>query len=94
MIVDKGGDFPQEIDAALRKYGESMWYFREQPCRTTARALNSSIGDHKKWVSKVAASQPPLYARPPCRTFVSPVFLFSQAFNTLRPIEYASFLAT
>jgi len=53
MIVDKGCDFPQTIDAALRKYGESMWFFREQPCRTTARALNSYIGDHKKWVSKV-----------------------------------------
>ena len=50
MIVDKGEDFPQEIDATLRKYGESMWFFREQPGNTTTRALNSYIGDHRKWV--------------------------------------------
>ena len=50
MIVDRGEDFPQEIDAILRKYGESMWFFREQPGDTTTRALNSYIGDHRKWV--------------------------------------------
>ena len=50
MIVDRGEDFPQEIDAVLRKYGESMWFFREQPGDTTTRALNSYIGDHRKWV--------------------------------------------
>jgi hypothetical protein len=51
MIVDKGSDFPQEIDAALRRYGESMWFFREQQGQTTTRALNSYIGDdHRKWV--------------------------------------------
>lgn len=50
MIVDKGGNFPQEIDATLRKYGEGMWFFREQPGDTTTRALNSYIGDHRKWV--------------------------------------------
>jgi hypothetical protein len=51
MIVDKGRDFPKTIDAALRKYGESMWYFRETPGSgesTTTRALNSYIGDHRK----------------------------------------------
>ena len=62
MIVDKGSDFPQTIDAALRKYGESMWFFREQPGQTTARALNSYIGDHKKWVSS-NITIPPLIAR-------------------------------
>jgi hypothetical protein len=50
MIVDRGEDFPQEIDAILRKYGESMWFFRAQPGDTTTRALNSYIGDHRKWV--------------------------------------------
>jgi hypothetical protein len=54
MIVDKGGDFPQEIDATLRQYGESMWFFRfreQQPGNnTTTRALNSYIGDHRKCV--------------------------------------------
>jgi hypothetical protein len=46
----------------LRKYGESMWFFREQPGQATARALNSYIGDHKKWVSS-NTNIPPLYAR-------------------------------
>ena len=56
MIVDKGGNFPQEIDAALRKYGESMWFFREQPGDTTTRALNSYIGDHRKSVPKAKSA--------------------------------------
>jgi len=47
MIVDKGVDFPQEIDAALKTYGESMWFFRQEPGVTTTRALNTYIGDHR-----------------------------------------------
>jgi hypothetical protein len=49
MIVDKGRDFLQEIDANLRKYGENMWFFREQPSHsTTTRALTSYMGNHRK----------------------------------------------
>ncbi|KAI0303136.1 Ribokinase-like protein [Russula brevipes] len=49
MIVDKGVDFPQTLDAALRTYGESMWFFREQPGAATTRALNTytGTGDHR-----------------------------------------------
>lgn len=50
MIIDKGVDFPQEIDAALRTYGESMWFFREQPDAATTRALNTYTGDHREYV--------------------------------------------
>ena len=50
MIIDKGVDFPQEIDAALRTYGESMWLFREQPDTATTRALNAYTGDHREYV--------------------------------------------
>jgi hypothetical protein len=50
MIIDKGVDFPQEIDAALRTYGESMWFFREQPDAATTRALNTYAGDHREYV--------------------------------------------
>jgi hypothetical protein len=50
MIVDKGEDFPQPIDAALKTYGESMWLFREQPGTATTRALNSYTGDHREYV--------------------------------------------
>ena len=60
MIVDKGGDFPQTIDAALKKYGESMWFLREQPGDTTTRALNSYIGDRRKWV--LGSSQCHIYS--------------------------------
>ena len=79
MIVDKGGDFPQEIDAALRKYGESMWFFREQEGQTTIRALNSYIGDHRKWVSHI-----PLYARLSSRSS-SLTRLFFSSFQYLTP---------
>lgn len=50
MIIDKGVDFPQEIDATLRTYGESMWFFRGQPNAATTRALNTYIGDHREYV--------------------------------------------
>ncbi|KAI0002985.1 Ribokinase-like protein [Russula compacta] len=48
MIVDKGADFPQEIDAALRTYGDSMWFFRDQPGAATTRALISYTSDHHR----------------------------------------------
>ncbi|SRR6266478_4588861 len=53
MIIDKGVDFPQEIDATLRTYGESMWFFREQPGATTTRALNTYTGDHREYVPRM-----------------------------------------
>jgi hypothetical protein len=52
MIIDKGVDFPQEIDATLRTYGESMWLFREQPDAATTRALNTYTGDHREYVPR------------------------------------------
>jgi hypothetical protein len=53
MIIDKGVDFPQTLDAALRTYGESMWFFREQPGAATTRALNTytGAGDHREYVT-------------------------------------------
>ena len=45
MIVDKGTDFPHPTDATLKAYGESMWYFREQPGTVTTRALNTYSGE-------------------------------------------------
>jgi len=107
MIVDKGGNFPPEIDATLRTYGENMWFFREQPGDTTTRALNSYIGDHRKWVPNNTTypprSTPGVSNRVPSavtmmRLLVLCVFFFfsshvSQAFNTLR-LEYVSLLVT
>ncbi|KAI0254290.1 Ribokinase-like protein [Lactifluus subvellereus] len=50
MIVDKGADFPREIDAALRTYGEDMWFFRNRPgADTTTRALNKYMGDYRNF---------------------------------------------
>ena len=50
MIIDKGADFPRDMDATLRTYGESMWFFREQPDAATTRALNTYTGDHREYV--------------------------------------------
>ncbi|KAN0139998.1 Ribokinase-like protein [Lactarius tabidus] len=47
MIVDRGVDFPPEMDAALREYGEDMWLFRDQSPAGTTRALNRYQGDHR-----------------------------------------------
>lgn len=48
MIVDRGHDFPIEIENQLVEYGRDMWAFREQPESGTARALNSYLGEHRK----------------------------------------------
>lgn len=45
MVVDKGHDFPQDIENRLVSYGKDMWLFRERPDRGTTRALNSYCGD-------------------------------------------------
>jgi hypothetical protein len=47
MIVDKGHDFPQDIEEKLLSYGHDMWLLREQPDRGTTRALNSYHGDRR-----------------------------------------------
>ena len=62
MIIDKGVDFPQEIDATLKTYGESMWFFREQPDAATTRALNAYTGDHREYVPARAFSAYPSQA--------------------------------
>jgi hypothetical protein len=41
MVVDKGHDFPKDIEEKLIEYGRDMWLFREQPDRGTTRAINS-----------------------------------------------------
>lgn len=47
MIIDRGVDFPPEMEAALRAYGEDMWLFRDQSPAGTTRALNRYQGDHR-----------------------------------------------
>lgn len=48
MIVDKGKDFPDDVEQQLLSYGRDMWAFRPQPERGTTRALNSYLGEHRK----------------------------------------------
>ncbi|KAF9485382.1 Ribokinase-like protein [Pholiota conissans] len=45
MIVDRGYDFPTDIQQNLLNYGDEMWLFRDNPLRTTTRALNSYCGE-------------------------------------------------
>ncbi|KAJ3723217.1 Ribokinase-like protein [Lentinula raphanica] len=47
MIVDKGYDFPSEIEDKLKTYGEDMWFSRPQKEAQTTRALNLYTGDHR-----------------------------------------------
>ncbi|PFH52685.1 hypothetical protein AMATHDRAFT_2075 [Amanita thiersii Skay4041] len=47
MIVDRGHDFPSEIQSKLQDYGEQMWSFRDRTDRKTTRALNSYLGDYR-----------------------------------------------
>ncbi|KAF8665739.1 hypothetical protein AX16_000187 [Volvariella volvacea WC 439] len=45
MIVDKGSDFPADIESKLLAYGPEMWLFRERRNGVTTRALNSYRGE-------------------------------------------------
>ncbi|KAJ4472267.1 Ribokinase-like protein [Lentinula aciculospora] len=47
MIVDKGYDFPSDIERKLKVYGEEMWLCRPQIQAQTTRALNLYTGDHR-----------------------------------------------
>ncbi|GAA5981717.1 hypothetical protein JCM11641_004224 [Rhodosporidiobolus odoratus] len=47
ILVDRGSDWPQEMEKALREYGEEMWVFREKPHELTTRALNLYTGEHR-----------------------------------------------
>ncbi|KAF6762757.1 Ribokinase-like protein [Ephemerocybe angulata] len=49
MVVDKGKDFPEEIEKQLLGYGRAMWAFRQQPASGTTRALNSYLGEHRNF---------------------------------------------
>ncbi|KAF5393902.1 hypothetical protein D9757_000213 [Collybiopsis confluens] len=47
MIVDKGYDFPSDIESKLKLYGDDMWLFRSQTQAQTTRALNIYKGDQR-----------------------------------------------
>ncbi|KAH7887944.1 Ribokinase-like protein [Phlebopus sp. FC_14] len=47
MIVDRGNDFPQDIQDKLLSYGSEIWHFRDHHDRGTTRALNSYRGDFR-----------------------------------------------
>ena len=47
MIVDRGHDFPDNLQASLEHFGSDMWLFRDEPHRLTTRAMNSYRGDHR-----------------------------------------------
>ncbi|KAI6035433.1 Ribokinase-like protein [Pisolithus orientalis] len=44
MIVDRGNDFPQDVQDKLLSYGANIWHFRNRDDRGTTRALNSYRG--------------------------------------------------
>ncbi|KAI0080739.1 Ribokinase-like protein [Panus rudis PR-1116 ss-1] len=45
MIVDRGPDFPDDIQRQLEDYGSDMWLFRDGKASVTTRALNIYKGD-------------------------------------------------
>ncbi|KAI0921496.1 hypothetical protein AcW1_004545 [Taiwanofungus camphoratus] len=47
MLIDRGSDFPEDIQEKLDTYGPEMWLLRDNPDRGTTRALNSYKGDHR-----------------------------------------------
>ena len=47
ILVDRGYDWPDDLDEELAAYGSEMWVFREQPDHPTTRALNLYTGEHR-----------------------------------------------
>ncbi|KAL4241454.1 hypothetical protein ABKN59_000240 [Abortiporus biennis] len=47
MIVDRGHDFPMDIQERLDSYGEDMWFYRDDKSRGTTRARNTYQGDFR-----------------------------------------------
>jgi sugar/nucleoside kinase (ribokinase family) len=47
MIVDRGNDFPQDIQNRLLTYGSDIWHFRDDINRVTTRSRNSYRGEHR-----------------------------------------------
>ena len=47
MIVDRGHDFPEDIQKALDSFGKEMWLYRDDPSRGTTRAVNEYKGDFR-----------------------------------------------
>ena len=45
MIVDRGHDFPENIQEKLDSFGAEMWLYRDATSRGTTRALNEYKGD-------------------------------------------------
>jgi hypothetical protein len=51
MIVDRGNDFPQDIQNRLLTYGSDIWHFRDDINRVTTRSRNSYRGEHRGLLS-------------------------------------------
>ncbi|KZS97999.1 Ribokinase-like protein [Sistotremastrum niveocremeum HHB9708] len=47
MIVDRGNDFPEDVQRQLDAYGSEMWHFRDNANRGTTRAVNIYRGEHR-----------------------------------------------
>jgi hypothetical protein len=47
MVVDRGTDFPESVQAELDGFGNAMWLFRDHTDRPTTRSLNTYRAGHR-----------------------------------------------
>lgn len=47
MIIDRGNDFPEDIQNRLLTYGSDIWHFRDDSNRVTTRSRNSYRGEYR-----------------------------------------------
>ncbi|KAG2058895.1 Ribokinase-like protein [Suillus hirtellus] len=47
MIIDRGNDFPQDMQNRLLTYGSDIWHFRDDTTRLTTRSRNSYKGQFR-----------------------------------------------
>ncbi|KAI0763271.1 Ribokinase-like protein [Irpex lacteus] len=94
MIVDRGNDFPADIQASLDAYGKEMWLYRDDPTRGTTRAENLYRGEvrgFKYLTPRVRITPSDLtntpFENPTCLHFICSPSRASAILSEVRPVQ-------
>ncbi|KAI0092828.1 Ribokinase-like protein [Irpex rosettiformis] len=94
MIVDRGHDFPPEIQSQLDSYGESMWLYRDDRSRGTTRAENVYRGEVRgfRYLNPRLRITPndlsgTSFEKPTCLHFICSPSRASAILSEVRPVE-------
>jgi hypothetical protein len=66
-VIDRGYDFPSEVQESLNKYGDDMWLFRDRNDRETTRSRNTYRAGERSSVMRSCIRRTEADAIDPCR---------------------------